>query len=153
MKIFKRLLASFLVVVMFITAAPLAALVGLDFGLKAEAVAIHYKTGDVITFGAYPQTKVSNSDLVKKLAEQDCDSKGFIYYDNQSYMMIGSNYYLYEPITWRILSVDKDGIYIMAEKILDSQPYYTSASNIIWAESTLRTWLNTEFYDLAFSFS
>lgn len=153
MKIFKRLLASFLVVVMFITAAPLAALVGLDFGLKAEAVAIHYKTGDVITFGAYPQTKVSNSDLVKKLAEQDCDSKGFIYYDNQSYMMIGSNYYLYEPITWRILSVDKDGIYIMAEKILDSQPYYTSASNITWAESTLRTWLNTEFYDLAFSFS
>ncbi len=151
MKRIKKILASLMVVVMVLTAAPLSGFVGFGSGLKAEAA--EYKSGDVVTFGMYPQTRVSNSALLENLAQQECDSKGMVYYEGQDYMQIGSDYYLYEPITWRVLSVDSDGIYLMAEKILDSQSYNESYSYVTWAESTLRNWLNNEFYDLAFSFS
>ncbi|MBQ8574769.1 MAG: hypothetical protein IJ447_01820 [Clostridia bacterium] len=147
----KRILASLLAVVLFLTAAPLADLVGLEYGLKAEAAS--YKTGDIITFGMYPQNYVEDSYLRARLAEQEYDSKGVLYYEGQEYIKIGTAFYYYEPITWRVLSVDSDGLYVMAEKILDCQPYHQSYTSITWADCSLRTWLNTEFYNMAFSSS
>lgn len=71
----------------------------------------------------------------------------------------------YEPIKWRILSVDKDNnALLLADKGLDCKPYnengvekvnedgesYTDYS-CTWETSTLRSWLNDDFYKEAFT--
>lgn len=43
-------------------------------------------------------------------------------------------------------------ILVMSEKALDCKPYNdTFASNIVWENCTLRTWLNSTFINTAFS--
>ena len=147
-KIMKRAFAAVIVAVMVLCAAPLSGIA--DFITTAQAAG-GYKVGDIITFGSYPQTVITNDYLKAKLAEQDYDSNGVLYYNGDRYLRDGTNYYGMLPITWRVLSVDSDGLYVMAEKILDWQECNTSNKDITWADCMLRTWLNGYFYNIAFS--
>ena len=147
-KIMKRAFAAVIVAVMVLCAAPLSGIA--DFITTAQAAG-GYKVGDTIIFGSYPQTTVNDDYLRAKLAEQKYDSKGILYYSGERYIRINSDYYGMRPIEWRVLSVDSDGLYIMAEKILDCQHYNNSGNSTTWADCTLRTWLNGYFYDIAFS--
>ena len=63
------------------------------------------------------------------------------------------HYYAYEPITWRILSLEEDGTaFVIADTTLDTQPYSGSTSDISvngksihpyqWKYSILRDFLN-----------
>ena len=80
------------------------------------------------------------------------------YYTNNVY------YFKYEPLKWRVL--DADTGLIICDSIIDSQTYnnyvlnadyeYWGNSNKMhfannWEYSSLRTWLNNEFYNTAFS--
>ena len=56
-----------------------------------------------------------------------------------------------EPIKWRVLSIDGDDAFLLADKSLDCQPYNTEYKSITWENCTLRTWLNSTFYQNAFS--
>ena len=88
------------------------------------------KTGDIIQFGSY---------------EQDNDiSNGK------------------EQIDWIVLSVDKltNKVFVLSKYMLDNVDYYEgiktcqdcdSYTNYTWDNSSLRKWLNNEFYNLAFS--
>jgi len=143
-KMMKRAIGIMLIMVLFITMAPLE-------GFITHASAAGYRVGDTLTFGSYPQTTVTNNYLRARLAEQSYDSNGVLYYNGDKYIRIGSEYYGMLPITWRVLSVDSDGLYIMADKILDCRQYNTSRTSITWADCTLRSWLNGYFYNLAFS--
>ena len=58
-----------------------------------------------------------------------------------------------EPIKWRVLSVDGNDAFLLADQNLDAKPYrynekYTS---VTWATCTLRTWLNDTFLNTAFT--
>ena len=56
------------------------------------------------------------------------------------------------PIEWRVLKKNDDGTVIaISEKILESRPYNESGDSVTWENSSLRKWLNTYFYDEAFS--
>lgn len=57
-----------------------------------------------------------------------------------------------EPITWRVLT-NEDGqwLLLISEYSLECMPYNTTASNITWADSSLRAWLNGAFYNGAFT--
>ena len=52
-----------------------------------------------------------------------------------------------EPIEWRVLSVDGDDVFLLADKILDSKAYHGPGGLASWSESTIRNWLNNEFYN------
>lgn len=53
------------------------------------------------------------------------------------------HYFRYEPIKWRVLNVNGDQAFLLADKALDDQQFYPEeAGKMIWAESTLRSWLN-----------
>lgn len=69
--IFKSLLALTLALIMVLGVAPISELAGVDwaslFAPKAEAVGKTYKVGDIIEFGSYPQSKVTDSSLVSAL--------------------------------------------------------------------------------------
>lgn len=56
-----------------------------------------------------------------------------------------------KPIQWRVLSVNGDDAFIMAEKCLDYQKYNEENAEITWETCTLRKWLNETFYNNAFS--
>lgn len=61
----KRILSALLVAVMLIGIAPIG---GIDFTPKAKAMDLSsYKVGDLIEFGSYPQSKVTDSTLISKL--------------------------------------------------------------------------------------
>ncbi len=56
-----------------------------------------------------------------------------------------------EPIKWRVLSVDGNDAFLLADKSLDFQQYNETGDDVIWETCTLRTWLNEEFFNESFS--
>lgn len=56
-----------------------------------------------------------------------------------------------EPIKWRVLSVNGDDAFLLADQNLDCQPYNTEYTDVTWETCTLRNWLNSNFYQNAFS--
>ena len=55
-----------------------------------------------------------------------------------------------DPIKWRVLSVNGDDAFILADQNLNVQPYNTEWKDVTWETCTLRTWLNNDFYEAAF---
>ena len=65
MKKIKRILSSLLVAVMLIGVTPIS---GFDLSVKSSAMDLSsYKVGDLIEFGSYPQSKVTDSNLIAKI--------------------------------------------------------------------------------------
>lgn len=58
----KKLLSALLIAIMLLSIAPM---IGFDF--DAVAVGATYKTGDIVEFGSYPQSKVTDSATLSKL--------------------------------------------------------------------------------------
>jgi len=84
------------------------------------------------------------------------------YQDDNGYYIKTSYWFKYEPISWDVLSVDETGgPLVMADKILDSRDYYhlptrrNSGDATVYPnnykESDIRSWLNNDFYNQAFS--
>ena len=69
--IFKSLLALTLALIMVLGVAPLSELAGVDwagiFAPKAEALSPTHRVGDIVEFGSYPQSRVTDSSLVSAL--------------------------------------------------------------------------------------
>ena len=55
------------------------------------------------------------------------------------------------PIKWRVLSVDGDDAFLLADKNLDVQSYNEEYKAVTWETCTLRKWLNGTFLDTAFT--
>lgn len=52
------------------------------------------------------------------------------------------HYFEYEPIKWRVLKVEGNDAFLVAEKALDCQRYNLSYTSITWEKCTMRSWLN-----------
>ena len=56
-----------------------------------------------------------------------------------------------KPIEWRVLEVKDGKAFLLADKGLDAVPYNTKYEEITWKTSSIRQWLNTDFYNAAFN--
>ena len=58
-----------------------------------------------------------------------------------------------EPLRWRVLEIDKTNkkILLLSSFILEGKPYHSQNTDITWADSTLRAWLNNDFINTAFN--
>ena len=56
-----------------------------------------------------------------------------------------------EPIKWRVLSVNGNDAFLLADQNLDAKPYNEKSTDVTWATCTLRTWLNDTFLNTAFT--
>lgn len=56
-----------------------------------------------------------------------------------------------EPIEWRVIGTSGGKSLLLSEYSLDRQPYNTSRTDVTWATSSLRKWLNGPFLTAAFS--
>ena len=127
-KVFKRILSALLAVIMLVGIAPLT---GIDF--KAEAANKTYKVGDIIEFGSYPQSEVTDSNLVAKIeaAGASISWVDYNYYAGTGNLKDGNmrpvdNMMLYKDIPY-------GGSKYRAVKINQYRPYltgYTSSDTV-----------------------
>lgn len=222
-----RKIAAVLITIVVLCAAPIGGLVGVDgmgfFAPQAEAAGKTYKVGDIVEFGSYPQSRITNSSLVSALNKVSKNWVSYGYYSgtgacgtmaqgdwmkyadftyngtkyravtfsqyrprrtegssdyysqqqNNGYTPNKIYYFKYEPLKWRVL--DPSTGLVLCESIIDSQAYSNTAYeygrdpydeyNARWndaehthyandyATSSIRTWLNDDFYNTAFSSS
>ncbi|MBO4373868.1 MAG: hypothetical protein J5829_02065 [Lachnospiraceae bacterium] len=90
--------------------------------VKEPSIFPDIKAGDYVEFGRY---------------EQDCDSSN------------GP-----EPVEWKVLDVDGNRVLLISRYVLEQKEYciepYDIKWDVTWGDSTLRPWLNFDFYDMAF---
>ena len=111
-------------------------------------------TWDCLWFGSYPQSKITkkDGDIYTTLKNTDnWDKNGDALIDNIKYHKTKKSYFKYEPIKWRVLQSENQEAFLLSDVILDKQAYNTDFEYITWEESSLRTWLNGEFINRAFS--
>lgn len=56
-----------------------------------------------------------------------------------------------EPIEWIVLDVKNNRALLISKYILDTQPYNSEYHDIAWEDCSLRSWLNHDFFNTAFS--
>lgn len=76
-----------------------------------------YTVYDCITFGSYWQTDTNGDGKANKGDDKT-------------------------PIKWRVLSVDGDDAFLIADKNLDVQRYNDEYEDVTWETCTMRSWLN-----------
>lgn len=72
-----------------------------------------------------------------------------VYFGNYNYFQAEG--WEAEPVKWRVLSVNGNDAFLMADGIVHAKPYASDGGVCTWETSTLRTWLNQDFYQDAFS--
>lgn len=124
-------------------------------------------TWSYVYFGSYPQTEVTGYALTAAITGAAYDANGDAWVNGTKYRRISKSdtnhdgyfgsgayrYFKWERIKWRVLSVNGSTIFVMADKGLDCKNYYETSTAIItctWENSTLRSWLNNDFYGTAF---
>lgn len=127
-------------------------------------------TGKTVTYGLYPQTNVDDSTLISALnALTTPGANGYYLYENAYYAKVSASpyedYYEFdngttivsgttywfkcEPITWNVLSNNNDEYYILSSVLLDAYRYDIDSNN--YANSKIRSFLNNDFFNLAFA--
>ncbi|MGN1394422.1 MAG: DUF6273 domain-containing protein [Succinivibrionaceae bacterium] len=56
-----------------------------------------------------------------------------------------------QPIEWRILDYVDGKALLLTDKLIDAKPFNSSGRSNIWEDSTIRSWLNNEFLNTAFT--
>ncbi len=176
------------------------------------------RVGDIIEYGTYPQSRVTDYNLISALNSQNLTWNSYLYYsgtgddidgnmkpndymrycdvnykgnkyrgvtfteyrpirtgyrtdddsnqDDNGYYTDNVYWFIYEPIKWRVLDPSKR--IVMSEMLLNSLAfnnyvYYVDGTEITYgdsahsfysnnyAKSSLRLWLNNNFYNLAFT--
>lgn len=120
---------------------------------------------DCIYFGNYPQNeyfpKQQPENPISGTVYEDSDGTKMLYkkgiveeYDTQKdccVEVVCSKYFKIEPIKWRVLSIDGDDAFLLSDRNLDCQAYYSPYYNVTWGDSELCKWLNKTFYNTAFT--
>ena len=82
----------------------------------------------------------------KKTTVEVGDIIWFGHYEQDNNMANGK-----EPIEWLVLDAQGSEALLLSKYGLDAQPYHKTYTNITWEKCTLRSWLNGEFINDAFS--
>lgn len=139
------------------------------------------KTIETISFGSYPQSLVTDGDIISELEHlKTVNSKGYIVFDDKEYARVrfnydgivkfhGNNYpimknknyyFLVEKIKWLVLYDDEKKI-LISDKVIDYYPYNLKVHKVCLGNtiideneyyfSDIRKYLNDYFYELAFT--
>ncbi len=108
-------------------------------------------TWDCVYFGRYYNTGIT-PPVLAAAGEHDTVKD-----DAQAYPYLARHeqgYFWYEPMKWRVLSVNEDGTdaFLMADDVIDVAPFdQESGVEITWEKSDIRKWLNKQFIETAFT--
>ncbi len=133
----KKMLSLLLVVVMFLGGVCIPDAINLNTVNAAETES--FAVGDVIEFGSYPQTEVTDSAYEGKTVE----------YNNKIFAV--------EPIKWRVLRIVDGNALLLTDKIIEGQPFNSTSATVDghkaneYHYSSLRKWVTEDFFNTAFS--
>lgn len=207
-KCFKKFISLTVCLAVILSSVSVGDLLGFDlseFSPKASADSYNSSGiyfGDIIEFGSYPQSEVTDSDLIRTLNAENIEwcsfgyltddgkTDSFLYADvmldngekyravkfssHRSFFADGSDdfpssmfelilnddyvkkdtvyWFKYEPIKWKVL--DSESGLIVCDTLIDAQPFVKEIEenvDITYADSSIRKWLNDDFYYTAFS--
>lgn len=100
----------------------------------------------------------SYSDAARQMTKVRNDWVRYAYSTKYAHFEFGHYYhYYYEdqslPIRWRVLSIENDMALVYAESPIDYLRFDNSDIYCTWQNSSLRRWLNGEFYETCFTAS
>ena len=124
--------------------AQIAALEKMNTYYKTEYDKVSASQWETITGASYDANgdAIVNGVKYHRMTKQDAtSSRTTSYYynwtDSTSY-----HYFRYDPIKWKVLSVNGTSALLLAERGLDTQRYNGDYSDVTWENSTIRSWLN-----------
>jgi hypothetical protein len=128
-------------------------------GTCAMGASAAYNTGNIVVFGNYPQSEVTDAKLKATLNRLTRDINGDVTYNNVKYRRVyrlqgtksDACWFKHEPIRWRVLRSNGDGdVLVLSEKILDAR-YFHTGGDAQWINTAMRAFLNGDFYNTAFT--
>ena len=149
--------------------------------MAADTAAADVPEQGTFVFGMYPQSNVKDRALVEKLDKiRESDDSDVIKLNGQSYLSyrvekpsnpgggpFGATYgyypydeehgrptywFTYEPIAWRVLDSNADGVLLISEKVLCTHTFNDAIrADNTWENSDVRKWLNGTFMRTAFT--
>ena len=118
------------------------------YGLRAPYSNGDSLTWDCIDFGSYYQSLYTP----KQSPQNPVDGTEYTDSDNTKMIYQSGKYYKMEPIKWRILSLDGSNALLIADMNIDSRRFNDDyCHSITWEDSSIRQWLNGDFYTTAFN--
>ena len=155
-----------------------------DWGLNNEWAITHglipslSEDGKTMTYGLYPNKKISDETLIGNVQEFGTRINGMIFYEDELYVYCKSStfyggtftfedgtsaednhgyYFLCKPIVWNILNNENGKYYLVSNDLIDmhrfGEHYYGLENGVRannYEHSEIREWLNSSFYDKAF---
>lgn len=120
---------------------------------------------DYVYFGSYPQTEVTGKALTKEIINAKYDKNGDAWVNDIRYRRISESdtnhnqyfgdlkyrYFKWESLKWRVLHKNDSTLFLVADQGIDCKDYHNLGADISWENSTMRQWLNKDFYDSAFN--
>ena len=91
-----------------------------------------------------PNTVIVNQPPARRITKGSIVTFGTYEQDNYSK---GSK----EPIEWIVLDVQEDRLLLISRYVLDCLSYCSRQKTVAWENSTVRSWLNKQFLNTAFS--
>lgn len=91
---------------------------------------------------------IDGVNYIRALEPDTPSSSQHYTYDNPGHKY---HYFECESITWRVLSLTSGRATLIADKALDCFPYHNDDSGKSWQDSSLRQYLNIDFYNKAFT--
>ena len=89
------------------------------------------------------QKYIESKDSV---ALPDFDLDSYVYFGNY----YKSNEYDLEPIEWKVIAKTNEKALLMSRYGLEYMPYNIKDESVTWETSSIRKWLNEDFYNVAF---
>jgi hypothetical protein len=111
--------------------------------------------GATLRFGKYPTT------LLGKVGEYTPGGVSGVDYTMKERLIdndtasLGQWYYALEPVQWKVVAKTGTRMTLLADHLLDQQPYHSERASTNWNQSLIRMWMNTGVGDgfLAQAFS
>lgn len=103
-----------------------------------------------LNFGVYPTSKVEDATTIASLNTLTTTNElGYYELSNKQYYKNESGFYLVESIKWRVLT-NGDTLEVVSDVVLDYMSF--SAGSNVYANSSIREFLNDDFINMAFTF-
>lgn len=144
-----------------------------DITLYARWDVLYQKVGeDTFYFGYYPQTIKQDNVTIMGKFDQNASNKYYIGSDGERYLKLENiqtfedgnitfpsgrtvpkrriQYFKVEKIKWKVIKTEDGKSILLADNVLYQVPYGISGDKT-YANASIRTWLNQDFYNTAFS--
>lgn len=111
-----------------------------DTTLKAIAIKRGMEDSEIQTYSY--QVKTDAQLAYPRVSDDGVATWDCVYFGKYAQTRDGDGNYREEAIRWRVLSVEGEDAFLMADQPLETMPYNQSSKYITWEQSTLRSWLN-----------